>query len=1106
MELEIWLPRFRLALSGLGIWEYFLLAFCGLVTLILIIHFRREFARLTRRRVLLFVGLLVAPLLVNCLLVLDFPAPDLLPPPNVPLAPIHLAVPLLGVIPILAAAAWLGAAPALLVGLVSGILRTDMTTAGIAEPFCFAFFGALSGFHLRQEYRGKTAIVARQPIVAALVPIPVAGLVLLLAAFAHTADAGLAGLDYAATLASARLVPMLVESVVAAGVIQALYLFWPHLRPVRVTASSPPFARSLSLRLVFIFVPLTLVMTFVLVYAVATISSRLMMSESVNNMARDASIAAEDIPYFIYTGQGLLTDFAGDDRLWSNEPLALEARLSRDVRTGAFFDQLLLLNQDGQPLAMYPLAPVGDPDLTVQEEALVQHVLDEGAIQISPAHRSRRREAILSFLAPVEPVTGEEDTPLRVLVGRIHLDVNPLLNHILYGLQWTGGQGQGFIVDLNGYIVSHSDPNMLLTEWRIEEDRPHIFTGPGGWAYESRDPRDNTRQLIYYMPVEGYPWAVVIQLPYEVVLERAQRVASPLLLLLFPCWTVVVIIGWLVVHFVTRPLMQLTVAAERIAEGDLARPVQVSGDDEVGRVGQAFEGMRVRLKTRMDDLSLLFEIGQTVAATLDLSTGMPVILLGALRATGALVARAVLLPTGNEPLTVIAMGQSIEELEPLDRALAEATQGREQPLIVENLARARTLGVPHSLNGTIKAIVALPVRTKGQASAVMWVGYGEARRSDDLEVGLLSTLATQAAVLVENTRLFRAAEGGRRQLAAILNSATDAVLVADQEDRILLVNPAAERAFGITAGAVTGQRIEQSELDPALVQAFKEPLLRSRAPAGEIPLPDGRTLHASLSTISGAGGERIGRVAVLHDITRFKELDEMKSEFLATVSHDLRAPLIYMRGYANMLLAMSHLDDKQREYVEKILYGVEQINELVSDLLDLGRIETGVGLERKPCHLAGVLIEAVDGMRARAAAKEISLRLEPAEGVAIVPGDAALLRQAVTNLVDNAIKYTPSGGIVTVGLSVRADGERKRAVIRIADTGIGIAPEDQMRLFEKFYRIKQRSATDISGTGLGLALVKSIVERHGGKVWVDSELNEGSTFFISLPLNGDGAA
>ena len=167
-----------------------------------------------------------------------------------------------------------------------------------------------------------------------------------------------------------------------------------------------------------------------------------------------------------------------------------------------------------------------------------------------------------------------------------------------------------------------------------------------------------------------------------------------------------------------------------------------------------------------------------------------------------------------------------------------------------------------------------------------------------------------------------------------------------------------------------------------------------------------------------------------------------------------------------------------------------------------------MGLERQPCHLGAVLAEAVDSMRARATTKGVNLRIESVsssgsdpDSVAIVSGDAALLRQAITNLVDNAIKYTPSGGKVTVGLSMRSEGVRRRAVVHVSDTGIGIAPEDQVRLFEKFYRVKRRDAPSVSGTGLGLSIVKSIVERHGGEVRVDSELNKGSTFYIILPLS-----
>jgi signal transduction histidine kinase len=232
-----------------------------------------------------------------------------------------------------------------------------------------------------------------------------------------------------------------------------------------------------------------------------------------------------------------------------------------------------------------------------------------------------------------------------------------------------------------------------------------------------------------------------------------------------------------------------------------------------------------------------------------------------------------------------------------------------------------------------------------------------------------------------------------------------------------------------------------------------------------------------------------------------KELDELKSDFVATVSHDLRAPLTFMRGYTTMLPMVGDLGEKQRDYVDKILQGVGQMSELIDDLLDLGRVEAGVGLERKPCHLGTILIEAVDGMRARAIAKEITLRLEPPQGAAVVAGDAALLRQMVANLVDNAIKYTPNGGTVAVGLSVHD----QQAAIHVADTGIGIAPDDQVRLFEKFYRIKRRRDTaDIPGTGLGLAIVKSIVERHGGRVWVESELNKGSVFHVLLPLARSG--
>jgi signal transduction histidine kinase len=218
---------------------------------------------------------------------------------------------------------------------------------------------------------------------------------------------------------------------------------------------------------------------------------------------------------------------------------------------------------------------------------------------------------------------------------------------------------------------------------------------------------------------------------------------------------------------------------------------------------------------------------------------------------------------------------------------------------------------------------------------------------------------------------------------------------------------------------------------------------------------------------------------------------------VATVSHDLRAPLTFIRGYATMLMMVGNLNDKQHDYLERILQGIEQMSDLIDDLLNLRRIEAGVGIGQEACRLGVVLVEAVDTMRARATAKGITLRLEPTDGSPTVVGDPTLLRQSIGNLVDNAIKYTQTGGQVSVGMRVNRSGE---AVIHVTDTGIGIGSEEQPRLFEKFYRIKRRETGDIPGTGLGLALVKSIVERHEGRVWVESELNKGSTFYIALPI------
>jgi two-component system NtrC family sensor kinase len=305
------------------------------------------------------------------------------------------------------------------------------------------------------------------------------------------------------------------------------------------------------------------------------------------------------------------------------------------------------------------------------------------------------------------------------------------------------------------------------------------------------------------------------------------------------------------------------------------------------------------------------------------------------------------------------------------------------------------------------------------------------------------------------------------------------------------MNQAAQRAFDVETVPEVGRPLGKVVSNERLLALFARPEAREEALAEEIPLSDGRTLYASLTPVA-----EVGRIAVMQDITYLKELDKMKSDFVATVSHDLRSPLAIISGYAALLEEVGELDETQQEFVEGIKLSVARMITLINNLLDLGKIEAGVGMEMKPCQLVTVINKAVESLREQARAKEMVLQFDLPPELPLVQGNQVRLDQVVSNLVGNAIKFTPEGGMVTVS----AREEKSEIAVEVKDTGIGIAPEDQVHLFEKFYRVSSEETSDIKGTGLGLAIVKSIVEGHGGRVWVESEPSQGSTFGFTLPI------
>jgi PAS domain S-box-containing protein len=729
---------------------------------------------------------------------------------------------------------------------------------------------------------------------------------------------------------------------------------------------------------------------------------------------------------------------------------------------------------------------------TLEEQTLVQNTLQSGAPQRSEVY-ALDDQAYLSFVVPVGERQG-------ALVGRVNLTMNPATERLRNTLQQTLGAGVGYVVDENQRIILHPQAAQILQHWPLDPESQVGEPNNGGMVYNDRFP-DGTPRLLYVLPGEGSSWTVAIELPRISVLELALQISAPLLLLLFFIMIFAALGILILTRAITRPIQELSAAAENIARGNLNQPIGIQRDDEVGRLAQSFEQMRLSLKARVDDLSLLLRVSQKVSASLDLAQGVPPLLDEARQATPAWVARLITLSASGEapygePHDVFSRGEGPTELTPLDRAVVKLSAAGGQPILIDNVTKARARAMIDSsvIGPGIMALAAFPARRQSETIGVMWLGYAEPRVFAESEVNVLATIAGQAAVLIENARLYDEAEGGRRKLAAVLASTNDAVVVTDSANRVLLCNPAAAHAFEIDSGSAIGRVVTELWSEPSVARLFPangETDTRTE----EIMLNDGRTLYGSASAISDGGGEVLGRVAVMRDITHLKELDAMKSEFVATVSHDLRAPLTYMRGYATMLPMVGPLSPKQQDYTEKVMAGIEQMTELIDDLLDLGRIEAGVGLVREMCSLADIARSVVEAQKPQALSRGLLLRTGKLSE-RIIAGDHGLLRHAMANLVENAIKYTPADGTITVSV----EEQNSAMVIAVKDSGIGIAPADQARLFERFYRVKRRETVDIKGSGLGLAIVKSIAQWHRGRVWVESQVGEGSTFFILIPF------
>jgi PAS domain S-box-containing protein len=501
------------------------------------------------------------------------------------------------------------------------------------------------------------------------------------------------------------------------------------------------------------------------------------------------------------------------------------------------------------------------------------------------------------------------------------------------------------------------------------------------------------------------------------------------------------------------------------------------------------------MERRANELQTLNHLGEMLSSTTDLRLIMDTTLNMLPRLLGGDVQGVIIAEDEGCHLGVAVPYGFTKTEEIINQIFNTYIELKDIPTALPLLTRKSIPGnVPVPANWQPVSVLSLPVLTRQGLLGVIYRASGKNEQPGDDVLRIFSLVVSQITAAVENAFLFRQVEQERARLAAILASSTDAVLVVDRHGRIVLDNPASWDVLEVE-NSQSEQLLTEVTQNKTLIQLF-EAAMQGDEPTGEIPLMDGRTFFANLSPVSTGEAGVIGWVATMQDVSHFKELNEMKSDFVNAVSHDLRSPLSGILIATHLIPQLGLINEAQHEMLETVENRVKSMSALIDDLLDVGKIEAGIDIDMEPCPISPIIGEVIHSLMHLAENKPIQLISQIDNDLPLIMANSTRLRQVMNNLISNAIKYThPEGRVVVKGF--RQDNEIR---IQVIDDGIGIPATDQPHIFEKFYRVRGDHMAGIKGTGLGLALAKGIVEKHRGRIWLESVLGEGSTFTIALPI------
>ncbi len=506
-------------------------------------------------------------------------------------------------------------------------------------------------------------------------------------------------------------------------------------------------------------------------------------------------------------------------------------------------------------------------------------------------------------------------------------------------------------------------------------------------------------------------------------------------------------------------------------------------------------------QSHANQLQVLSEIGREMTSTLNLEGALQSAMRHAQSLVQAETVILFLMDEKRERLVLKASGGSDLRIKdvaiPLEEGIAGWVTRNRASLIVNDVTSDPhyTSAVDGQTGMLTTSVVCVPLEEHDQVLGVIEAINHPVGNFTDTDAQMLSAVASWAAIALDKARLFRRVAEERRRLEATLVETADAVVLTDPAGKIILVNKAAARAFDIepdkTVGLGADRIFDGNPLGELLVsEDVTLPMTL------EITTPRDRVLYASVSEVS-----EVGRVAVMQDITPLKQIDRMRSQLLGTAAHDLKNPLNAIRLGAD-LLHDAPLNDQQRKALHMMQRATDSMTTLITSLLETIRVESTTTLEVEPCLIQDLVRSSIEELRPLSEARSQEIICELPEEPLLVMGVPPRLNSVMTNLLSNAVKFTDPGGRI----SVEFEWDDDQVIVRVSDDGPGICDEELPLVFDHFFRgraVVRDPSNPVEGTGLGLALAKTVVEQHGGKIWVESTEGKGSTFSFSLPREKD---